>query len=338
MSRGYDGPEINDFRDSGWGRDGDSSSWGRGRSGGSDWQTRADVKRKLQEAREIESRSDQRVAQTREHLENNRPSSGLDDRHRALLKEQGRETYTDRDRGYALRPSEIHTLAEVGKFRVVAVEDLAKLAYAGARARMESDLRNLKEQKLIEERGTSAFKKESQKILTLTKQAERLIRRHGFVPDDQAIYSGLVKQKEAKHDADLYRLYQKAAAEIESKCGKVFRVQLDYELKEKVYERLGRAQARGDKDLQRLKEASARDLNLPVVHGKVSFPDLRIEYETQTNEIARVDLELATTHYHASHLAEKARAGFQIYARPEDAAGLRRVRDEREITVAILSF
>jgi len=31
-----------------------------------------------------------------------------------------------------------------------------------------------------------------------------------------------------------------------------------------------------------------------VVRGKVSFPDLRIEYATQEKEIARLDLELAT--------------------------------------------
>ena len=203
---------------------------------------------------------------------------------------------------------------------------------------MESDLRNLKEQKLVEQRGTSAFKKESRQVLTLSKQGQNLIRRHGFVPEDQAIYSGLVKPKEAKHDADLYRLYHKATGEIERKGGKVLRVQLDYELKEKLYERLGRAQARGDKDIQRLKETFARDLNLPVVHGKVSFPDLRIEYETRNMEIARVDLELATGHYHASHLAEKARAGFQIYARSEDAPGLRRVRGDREIMTSILSL
>ena len=75
-----------------------------------------------------------------------------------------------------------------------------------------------------------------------------------------------------------------------------------------------------------------------MVQGKVSFPDLRLEYATQELEVARVDLELATGHYHAGHFSEKARAGFQIYARSEDTAGLRRVRDEREITVAILSL
>jgi hypothetical protein len=229
-------------------------------------------------------------------------------------------------------------MAEVGKFRVVGVEDLARLVYAGDQNRIESDLRNLARQGLVELRGTSALKKESRQVLTLTKQGQRLIRRHGFVPEDQAIYSGFVKPKEADHDADLYRLYHKTADEIERKGGKVVDVRLDYELKEKLYQRLGCAQARGQGESQRLKEAFARELHLPVVHGKVSIPDLRIEYATQDMEIARVDLELATRHYHAGHLAEKARAGFQIYARSEDTAGLRRVRDEREITVAILSL
>lgn len=65
---------------------------------------------------------------------------------------------------------------------------------------------------------------------------------------------------------------------------------------------------------------------------------MRIEYATQEMAISRVDLELASSHYHAGHLAEKARPGFQIYARSQDATGLRRVRDEREIMTAILSL
>jgi hypothetical protein len=147
-----------------------------------------------------------------------------------------------------------------------------------------------------------------------------------------------VKPKEADHDAALYRLYHKAADEIERKGGKVLGVQLDYELKEKLYRKLGQAQWQGEGQTHGRKEALAREMHLRVVHGKVCFPDLRIEYANQEMEICRVDLELATGHYHAGHLAEKARAGFQIYARPEDAAGLRRVRDDREIMTAILSL
>jgi hypothetical protein len=117
---------------------------------------------------------------------------------------------------------------------VVSVEDLAKFNYAGDRSRMESDLRNLTRQGLVAQRGTSALQKESRQVLTLTKQGQRLIRRHGFVPEDQAIYSGLVKPKEADHDADLYRLYHKAAGEIARKGGNALKVQLDYELKERL--------------------------------------------------------------------------------------------------------
>ena len=147
-----------------------------------------------------------------------------------------------------------------------------------------------------------------------------------------------MKPKEANHDADLYRLYQKVADDIERKGGRVLRVALDYELKEKLYKKLGEAQARNDKRLDLQKQAFARELQLPVVHGKVVLPDMRIEYETQDGDRSRVDVELATSHYHGNHLAEKAQAGFQIYARSQDASGLRRIRDEREITTAILSF
>ena len=261
-----------------------------------------------------------------------------DSRQVGSLRETSRARYTDRDRSYSLRASEIRTLADVGKFRVISIADLAQSAYGGDRERLRSDMRSLVEQGLVQRRGTSAFKKESRQVVTLTKQGERLIRRYGFVPEEQAIYSGLVKPKEADHDAALYKLYQKAAAEIESKGGKVLRVKLDYELKEQLYRKLGRAKVQDKTEAFHLKNGYAQQLYLPVVNGKVSFPDLRIEYSNESMEITKVDLELATGHYHAGHLAEKASAGFQIYARAEDAAGLRRVRDEREIMTSILSL
>ncbi len=336
MSRGFDGFEIDDFRDSQSPSEPYSGGRESSRGRGSSSQTEASVRIRLAKLRETEYQSDHPDWQSRERLET-KPWSG-DTRQADVLAQRERTEIRDRDRSYSLRPSEIHTLTEVGKFRVVAVEDLAKQAYAGDRSRLDSDLRNLIRQRLVARRDTSVLKKESQQVLTLTKEGKRLIRHHGFVLDDQAAYSGFVKPKEADHDAALYRLYHKAADEIERKGGKVLRVQLDYELKEKLYRKLGRAQAHGEAQTQGSKEAFAQQLQLPVVHGKVSFPDLRIEYANQDLEISRVDLELATGHYHAGHLAEKARAGFQIYARPEDAAGLRRVRNEREIMTAILSL
>jgi hypothetical protein len=336
MSRGFDGFEMYDFRDSQ--SPSELSSGGRESSRGrrSSSPTDASVRIRLAKLRETEHQSDHLDWQSRERQEA-KPFSP-DTRQADILAQRERTEIRNRDRSYSLRPSEIHTLTEVGKFRVVSVEDLAKHAYGGDRPRLDSDLRNLIHQRLVARRDTSVLKKKSQQVLTLTKEGKRLIRRHGFVLDDQAIYSGFVKPKEAAHDATLYRLYHKAADEIERKGGKVLRVQLDYELKEKLYRKLGHAQAQGEGQSQRSKESFAHQLQIPVVHGKACLPDLRVEYATEEMEIARVDLELATTHYHAGHLAEKARAGFQIYARSEDAAGLRRVRDDREIMTAILSL
>jgi len=330
MSRGFDFDSfMDDFRESDPHDHGREIGTGKGGSSPSYTSTRL----QLQRLREKEAASDHFDSQ----LPIARPAS-TEDRDSSLRSDRQRTEYTDRDRTYSLRPSEVHTLADVGRFRVIAVEDLANLGYASDRSRMDRELRNLVQQALLQTRGTSALKKESERILTLTKQGQRFLRQHALVPEDQTIYSGLVKPMEADHDASLYRLYQKAASAIERDGGKVLRVQLDYELKEKLYRKMGKARTQDDRQNQQSKVSFARELHLPVVNGKVAFPDLRIEYANQEMEISRVDLELATDHYHAEHLAEKARAGFQIYARSEDAPGLRRVRDEREIMTAILSL
>jgi DNA-binding MarR family transcriptional regulator len=346
MSRGSDGYEPNDFRDSDWESDSQRESYalesfgfdtGLTRGRGAGWFD-PDRKRRLEQLRHTESASDRATfpGQQQQQPAPAKPSRNSVDR--ADPGDRTRTIYTERERSYSLRPSEIQTLTEVGKFRVVDQKDLARFVYGDDRSRFENDVRNLIRQGLLQRRPTSVFKKESRRVLSLTKRGQNLIRENKVVPEQQAIYSGFVKPKEADHDSALYRLYQSAAAEIEPKGGKILGVQLDYELKEKLYRKLGEAQANGNRETQRLKETLARQMHLPVVHGKVSLPDLRIEYADEHLQISRVDLELATGHYHATHLAEKARAGFQIYARAEEAAGLRRVRDEREIMTSILSF
>jgi hypothetical protein len=325
MSRGFDSDSFwpDDFRESDSNRRGIETSAGRGGSQGS---TR--VKLQLQKLQEKESAADCSEKQHPNHpipLESRNPSIQ-------------RLRYRDRDRAYSLRPSEIHTLSDVGKFRVVAVKDIVNLGYSGDHRGMDGDLRNLMRQGLLQRGGTSALKKESQQVLTLTKRGQRFLHRQNLVPKDQAVYSGLTKPREANHDAALYRLFKKAAQEIECKGGKVLRVQLDYELKKNLYRKLGKTQTEDAHKNQQSKVAFAQELHLPVVNGRVAFPDVRIEYANEEIEISRMDLELATGNYHASHLAQKALAGFQIYARPTDAASLRKVRDEHEIMTAILSL
>ena len=145
------------------------------------------------------------------------------------------------------------------------------------------------------------------------------------------MYHSFVKPREANHDADLYRLYQKEIARIEEKGGKNLRVVLDYELKRKI----NREIARLGTDAR--PEIAARH-GLQVVRNKIPIPDLRIEYETREGDAARVNLELVTEHYRGSHVADKVHAGFSLYTPHGEADHLRRVLDQHELTAEILSL
>jgi len=244
--------------------------------------------------------------------------------------------YYVRDRAYLLRDSEMHSLKEIGKFRVISVSDLAKHAYGGDRERMEKDIRGLARQSLLRDKTIEISQKKTLRVVTLTKAGHRLLKNTNQLPDDQPIYHGLVKPREVKHDADLYRLYQKEAARIERAGGRPVRVLLDYELKRNLNRDL--ALLGPEKDDPDRKSQVAEKHHLQLVNGKIPVPDLRVEYETPDLELRHVDLELATRDYRPRAMAEKASAGFSLYGRSEDASRLRRVLDEREITARIFTL
>jgi hypothetical protein len=250
--------------------------------------------------------------------------------------DRSRTIYRGRNREYSLRVSEVRTLADLGKFRVVPADDLARFAYHDDRSQMEGDIRNLSRQGLVEQRNIEGHSSYSTKVMTLTKDGHRLLERAQMVSHRQATYHGLVKPKEARHDADLYRLYQKVAKEIERSGGKVRRVVLDFELKKDLYQALSRM--RPDKDPRYERIFIANQFDLKVVDGKIPIPDLRIEYEDDCREVRRLDLEIATRDYRPQGLVEKAKAGFHMFARQQDHAKLRRVLDTQEISARIFAL
>jgi hypothetical protein len=330
MTRSFDAFDHDDFPtpDDGFERgmgSGSTASWDK-------W-------RELQSIFREEERSDalSRDAQRRSGRE--RPPVPREQRVRVVMEQRTRTAFTDRDRTYSLRDSEIYTMSEVGKFRVVAKNDLAEFAHNGDRDRMESDVESLVRQGLAKVMAIADTESNPRQIVTLTKEGHKFLSRGKVLPRSQAIYHGLKKPREANHDADLYRLYHKVADEIESQGGRVVRVQLDYELKDELYSRLARASQDKTRDPRTSREEIANRYHLKVVSGKVPIPDLRIEYVRENdNEIQRRDLELATDHYRPQGLSEKARAGFQIYAKRGETDRLRRIRNERELTAAILSL
>ena len=247
-----------------------------------------------------------------------------------------RQVYEIRGRTYRLRTSEIATMVEVGKFRAIAQEDLTEVAYGSDKGRMRPAVENLIRQGLVQMKSIPHEEKGSRHLLTLTKAGHRFLTENRIAGRDQALYFGFAKPREAHHDADLYRLYQKAWDKIERGGGRNLRVVLDYELKKRVYHEL--AKLGPDRASTESKRTVAEQLGLQVVRGKIPLPDVRIEYDTDDGERARVDIELATSHYRGRHLAEKVRAGFCIYAHASDVSNFRRVLDQRELTAEILSL
>jgi hypothetical protein len=245
--------------------------------------------------------------------------------------EDTRGSLYDRERGYRLRESEIRTLASLGKFRIVAAEDLALHAYGGRRDEMQNDLRNLLRQGLVRKGTFDGPEHTPRELLTLTKRGHRLLRAGPVVPKDQAIYYGFVKPREANHDADLYKLYNKEVVRIVKEGGKNPRVILDFELKRKI-----------NRDIAKLGRDAKPEIadrhGLRIVSGRIPIPDVRVEYEKPNGEIARVDLELVTEHYRGRSLADKVRAGFSLYTPRGEGDRLRRVLDGQELTAEIFSL
>src|SRR5439155_20192245 len=110
-----------------------------------------DTVRRLERIRGEEERADQRDQEARGTSGSNRSPLPREERVRLVLARTSRTNYVDHNRPYQLRDSELHALTEVGKFRVVAVHDLAQFAYNGDSSRMQGDLANLSRQGLVKQ-------------------------------------------------------------------------------------------------------------------------------------------------------------------------------------------
>ncbi len=240
------------------------------------------------------------------------------------------------DRAFFLRDSELHTLAEIGAFRAVAADDLARLSYGGDSHRMERETLRLKQQSLLTEKVVRADRKHALRLFAVTKKGARLAKQSSGFPEGQVFHHGFVKSREAKHDADLYRMYHAEAERIAQAGGRITRIVLDYELKRTLNREL--ASLETELLSSETRERLAERHGLTIVDGKIPVPDMRIEYDSAELERQHLDLELATRNYRPRALAEKAKAGFSFYAPREDAPRLRRVLDQREITAEILSL
>src|ERR1700731_2501309 len=188
MSRGFDGPEIDDFHRPE--RDVNRGPESNRRAG---W----DAVRRLERIRSEEERADQRDQEARGASGSNRPPLPREERVQLVLDRTSRTNYVDRNRTYQLRDSELHALTEVGKFRVVAVHDLAQFAYNSDSSRMQNDIANLSRQGLVKQTSIMDSDLSPVRAVTLTKEGHRAISYSRFLRPDQATYHGEARAREA---------------------------------------------------------------------------------------------------------------------------------------------
>ena len=241
------------------------------------------------------------------------------------------------ERSYEVNESQAKTMGDIGTFRTIALRDLARVRYGGNEKQALEEVNNLLRQKLLRR---SVSQPERAVYVTLTPEGHQLLlARNGQGADnDQVFYHGFVKTRETEHDAAIYQLYQKEAGNIINSGGKVNRVILDFELKKSINRRLARLRSLPEEEQTQRKSEVANEHGLTIVKGRIQIPDLRLEYEDQDHNPAKVDLELATGHYRHGSLAAKSRAGFKIYASASDAARLRAAMADPEIMQEILSL
>jgi hypothetical protein len=212
-------------------------------------------------------------------------------------------------------------LGEAGRFRVISVKDAARAIYAGDEGALRSDLRFLERKDLVSvdivnaRRDGRSRSVERVEVITLTRAGEKLARMGDSFPPDQKLYHGLVKPREAEHDAQIYRAYQKEWQKIEKEGGSNPRVLLDFELKSQVQKAIHAARkAEPERDMSEIKQQVAAEQQLPFIDDQIQIPDARIEYELdQGSRTGFSDIEVVTAAYRPGHLPCVNRSGIRRY-------------------------
>ena len=244
--------------------------------------------------------------------------------------------------GIRIRPEEKHLLREAGRFRVIAVKDIAVTIYGGDQRSMRTDLNYLEKRGLIAldsvpPRNDGRWRSDPRiEVVTLTRAGEKLLHATGELLPQQFTYHGLVKPREAEHDSQIYRAYLKEAEHIEKAGGINLRVELDFELKSKVQKAIYAAQkAEPSRSMDEIKREVAAQHELPFVRDKIEIPDARIHYDVNDPELgsraAFSDVEVVTAAYRPAHMRAKTQSGFRMYANASDRSRLGRIEDEQHM-------
>ena len=214
-------------------------------------------------------------------------------------------------------------IADVGMYRAVSYTDISEQHYDNHPYVTRRAVNRMVRDGLLEEHEATGPQGNTFTVLTATARgrdaAHRAALDAGHVPEQQT-WAGLVKPAELSHDTAVYRAALDERARIEADGGRVVRVRLDAELKSLVATATEKARAEGgDRAAETAKAAAAQELGLPMQDGHVMYPDAQLDIEDSQGMGGRVNVEIASDHYHAAAIVAKAGAGFSMHGSSRSA-------------------
>ena len=250
------------------------------------------------------------------------PAPNDRDRHERAghRREQGARDHARRTRTQRTRAA----IADVGLYRAVSYTDLSDTHFDGHPFTTRRMVTQMTRAGLIEEHEATGPGGNTFKVLTATERGRDAAHRAAVDAGhaaEQRTWSGIVKPAELSHDTAVYRAALDERARIEAEGGRVVRVRIDAELKAIVATATEKARAEGgDRAADAARLEAAHELGLPAPEGRVMYPDAQLEIEDSAGTSGRVNVEIASEHYHAAAIAAKAGAGFAMHGSSRSAA------------------
>lgn len=254
-------------------------------------------------------------------------TDGLD-----LPRGREREEVTLGDETFRLRGSEVQTLATIGAFRVVPVDDIRD-DDGRSQDLWHGDLEHLRADGLIRE-VAPLDREDRTAIVTLTDKGRDLLEAHRDPREEhtQEFHADVLRPRELEHDAQVYRAFERAIEGQSERDAHLLRIVLEHDLK-REYQRFlqepNRERSDSDGRVQRTEREIrqwAFEHDLSVEDGHVRFPDLRMELEMPDGRRDTEDIEVTTLHYRGIHASGKVSAGFTRFRSATGRAGGRSSR------------
>ncbi len=229
-----------------------------------------------------------------------------------------RELGRTRHRGRDMTERTHACLQDVGLYRCASHRHLVDTHFDGNRFAAAKGIERLIRSGAMQEHRARGPNGGHFTLYTLTKAgaalAQRLAVKRGLDPNQRA-WSGMVKHREAAHDADVAKACRKEIEALTARGARLRRILIDAELKGILAKQSETARVRkGKEEADRARRKAAEELHLPCDdRGHVQIPDAQIQYVDEAGNPGRVNVEVASDHYREGSVKAKSAGGFSMH-------------------------